>query len=129
VINFLAVSSIVVDSKLGSVVVSGSGVGSAAIVSPVVDPSRSVVVSITSVVVGSAVDPCGVVVSGSGVVGFSLVPPFVDPSGSVVVSITSVVTVEGASVDVGSAVDPCGVVVGGSDVGGSVEVGGTGVGD
>ena len=40
-----------------------------------------------------------------------------------------VVTVEGASVDVGSAVDPCGVVVGGSDVGGSVEVGGTGVGD
>ena len=43
------------------------------------------------VVVGSAVDPCGVVVSGSGVVGFSLVPPFVDPSGSVVVSITSVI--------------------------------------
>ena len=40
-----------------------------------------------------------------------------------------VVTVEGASVDVGSAVDPCGVVVGGSDVGGSVEVDGTGVGD
>jgi len=67
VINFLAVSSIVVDSKLGSVVVSGSGVeilGSSPASPSVVDPSGPVVVSITSVVIGSAVDPCGVVVSG-----------------------------------------------------------------